>query len=228
MRFRAKRGCALSGATVLCVAFAAWPTGAQQVSFHGDLSLVSDYRYRGISQSGGAPAAQADLSIATLSGFYSDLFASTIAPLGAARQELDVSVGRRWLVDGVTLDTSVVAYTYPAARAHSYVEVPIALSKTAGPWTWTAGGAYAPAQPGTHNRSNTYGYVSLDRRVSHSPISIDAMLGREDGAFARRKLDWSLGTTVHLSSTVLSLSYVGYGEVAARGSALVATAGFRF
>ena len=70
-RPRASRcACAILAALIAC------PAAAQSVS--GEASLVSDYRFRGVSLSGGHPAAQASLTLEHDSGFYGNLWGSTL------------------------------------------------------------------------------------------------------------------------------------------------------
>jgi len=54
------------------------PRAADAITFEGDVTFASDYVYRGISETGGRPAAQIDLHMATADGTFVGVFASTI------------------------------------------------------------------------------------------------------------------------------------------------------
>lgn len=113
------------------------------------LAIVSDYRYRGLSLSDGHPAIQADATLSLPAGFYADLWGSTVAHQDGAIGELDFTIGRQFQVRGLDIDVSIARYGFIKASQLGYVEIPLSLSRTSGPWTWTAGAAYAPSQRGT-------------------------------------------------------------------------------
>jgi uncharacterized protein (TIGR02001 family) len=193
----------------------------------GDLTLVSDYRYRGVSLSDDRPALQADLTYTSAAGFYANAWTSTIAPYGGARHELDLTLGRQFTIDGFAFDAAASAYTYPGAPSRDYLEIPVSLSRTFGAWTWSGGAAYAPAQRGTFGRANTYAFLKSVWKPARSPISFTATFGHEDGGFAHNKLDWSLAATAHVRAATLSLAYVGFLERGTKDT-LVASVGVGF
>lgn len=85
--------------------------------------VVSDYRYRGISQSRLEPAVQGGIDYADKSGFYVGAWGSTIkfikdtgAQNGIAgvkgSMELDLYGGYKWAAGGVAYDVGVLRYEY--------------------------------------------------------------------------------------------------------------------
>ena len=89
---------------------------AQQVS--GSAGLVSDYVWRGSSQSRENPAAQAGLKYSHSSGVYASLWASTVRfePDNGARGEFDLALGwARALSEDWSLDAYLLRYQYPNA-----------------------------------------------------------------------------------------------------------------
>ena len=113
-------------ATAIAAAFAASFAQAQdkkpdtEVSFNA--SIVSDYRYRGISQTRLKPALQggADL-VNNPSGFYAGTWLSTIKWVkdggGDSAYEWDVYGGKRGeLAPGVSYDVGVLGYIYPSNK----------------------------------------------------------------------------------------------------------------
>jgi uncharacterized protein (TIGR02001 family) len=106
---------ALSAASL--PAFADEP--ANPLSFNA--SVVSDYRYRGISQTRLKPALQGGFDYAAPSGFYVGAWASTIKWVkdfgGDANIEVDLYGGYKTeLSPGLTLDVGLLQYYYPSNK----------------------------------------------------------------------------------------------------------------
>lgn len=93
----------------------------------GNLALVSDYVWRGSSQTGGDPAVQAGVRLSARNGLYGSLWGSNVAftPDIGARGEFDAALG--WsgdLTPTWSLDGSVVRYVYPVTgRALDWTEL---------------------------------------------------------------------------------------------------------
>ncbi len=222
-----RRALSLSAAALLLTSGAARGQSASQPwTLTGQINAVSDYRFRGVSFSNDRPALQAWLTLNGPEGVYVQAWTSTIANYGGARQELDGVLGDRQEVAGFDVDLSVVRYGYPSANRLSFWEVPIAISRTVGRWTWTGGAAYAPAQVGTTHEANVYAYVSGQWRPTDR-LTLSASVGRENGAFGQNKLDWSVGETLRLRHVQFSLTYVGVRQGRMDG-ALVGSAGVVF
>jgi uncharacterized protein (TIGR02001 family) len=90
---------------------------ASPLSFN--VGVVSDYRYRGISQTRLKPALQGGLDYAAPMGFYVGTWASTIKWVkdvgGDSNVEVDVYGGWKGEVaSGLTLDVGVLTYIYPS------------------------------------------------------------------------------------------------------------------
>jgi len=105
----------LSGA-----AFAAEP--APDWALTGNVTLVSDYIFRGVSQTQHSPTIQAGLETAHKSGFYAGIFGSGVSnaayPNGSG-SEIDLYGGYRYTInDTQNLDIGLVTYWYPRANYH--------------------------------------------------------------------------------------------------------------
>ncbi|MCV2354475.1 TorF family putative porin [Paucibacter sp. B2R-40] len=89
----------------------------------GNLSLNSDYRFRGISQTWKLPAVQGGLDYAHSSGFYAGTWASNVSGNSynnGAGLELDLYSGYKLgLGQDLTLDLGALAYVYPGATLNS-------------------------------------------------------------------------------------------------------------
>lgn len=129
-----------------------WQVAAQQASnspaksgwqTSGDLTLVSDYLYRGVSQTNEGVAAQGTLLVQHDSGWYGSLWTSNIG-FGDGSLELDLSVGRKLALATVAespllLDLGLMQYRYPqgdnSSNGFNFVEAYSKLS-----WqSWTLG-----------------------------------------------------------------------------------------
>ncbi|MBJ6120321.1 TorF family putative porin [Sphingomonas mollis] len=143
-------------ASGLCL-MAATPALAQEetappkpVTVSGSVGLVSDYRFRGVSQSDRNLAVQGGITIAHESGLYIGTWGSNLAgwgTFGGANMELDLIAGYKVPVGGGTLDVGATWYMYPAGFNNTdFIEPYAKLSGTVGPASLTAGVAYAPKQ----------------------------------------------------------------------------------
>ena len=113
--------------SLIAFAAAAAPAFAEEAAAPADplsfnVGAVSEYRYRGISQSRLKPALQGGIDYAAPNGFYVGTWASTIQwikdiPGGDADVEIDLYGGYRTEVaKGLTLDVGGLYYLYPGNR----------------------------------------------------------------------------------------------------------------
>lgn len=88
-----------------------------------NVALVSNYLYRGISQTGAAPAIQGGFDYAHASGLYAGAWGSSISWLGdagvatTAGLELDTYAGYKGAVSDVSYDVGFLRYNYPGTYA---------------------------------------------------------------------------------------------------------------
>jgi uncharacterized protein (TIGR02001 family) len=125
------------------------------VTVTGSVGLVSDYRFRGVSQSDEQLAVQGGITIAHESGVYIGTWGSNLAgwgTFGGANMELDLVAGYKLPIGGGTLDVGATWYMYPGGFDNTdFIEPYVKLSGTAGPASLTAGVAYAPRQEALGN-----------------------------------------------------------------------------
>jgi uncharacterized protein (TIGR02001 family) len=111
--------CAVVAAAVPLFACAQTPLPAD-LSVSGNISLVSDYRYRGVSQTFRLPAVQGGFDVGHSSGFYAGTWASNVSGnnfAGGNGMEWDFYGGFRLdLSRAVQLDVGVLQYYYPGAK----------------------------------------------------------------------------------------------------------------
>lgn len=95
---------------------AAAPTPAW--TFPSSVSLVSDYIFRGQSQTWGKPAVQLSVEADHATGLYAGFFTSNVSEhwLPGASAETDLYAGyRNKIADTVSYDVGVIYYAYPGA-----------------------------------------------------------------------------------------------------------------
>lgn len=185
----------------------------------GGVTLVSDYRFRGVSRTNRRPALQGTATLEHVSGFYGTAWASTISDYVArgADVEIDLSAGYRGTRDGTTIDVGVLYYVYPGSGGTTnFIEPYAALSHILGPVTATASVAYAPRQAalsiGDGREDNLYLAGDLAAGIPGTPVSLAAHLGRTFGpgalSIGRAYTDWSLGATYTTSGVTFGVGYV--------------------
>ncbi|MDB5688797.1 MAG: hypothetical protein JWL91_673 [Sphingomonas bacterium] len=142
-------------AAVTAVILAATPAIAQDepkapFTVAGSVGLVSDYRFRGVSQSDKELAVQGGFSVTHESGLYVGTWASNLSgwgTFGGANMELVIYGGYKVPVGGGALDVGATWYMYPGGFDNTdFIEPYVKLSGTAGPVNLLAGIAYAPKQ----------------------------------------------------------------------------------
>jgi uncharacterized protein (TIGR02001 family) len=138
------------------MAILALPAAAQDeeppkaVTVSGSVGLVSDYRFRGVSQSDENLAVQGGITVAHESGLYIGTWGSNLAgwgTFGGANMELDLVAGFKKTFDDITVDVGATWYMYPGGFDNTdFIEPYVKLSGTMGPAALTIGAAYAPKQ----------------------------------------------------------------------------------
>lgn len=82
----------------------------------GNITLATDYRFRGLSQTNNDPSIQGGLTLAHQSGFYINLWASNVDLLPGNSIEADYYLGYQWKINQKsTLDFQYINVNYPGA-----------------------------------------------------------------------------------------------------------------
>lgn len=212
----------LAAATLLSgTAFIAAPAVAQDtdVEVSANAAIVSEYRFRGVDQSGGDIAIQGGIDVSHASGIYFGTWGSSIDEdtVGFGHTELDVYGGWSTEFDnGVALDVGVIAYLYPNAPEgdFDYVELYGSVGFGVGPGDLSVGVAYAPEQDSLGGEDNLYLYGDLGIGLPNTPVSLTGHLGYTDGFLTftddSKAFDWSVGADVALGETLsVGVAYVG-------------------
>lgn len=199
-----------SGLAMLAVSLlgAAYPAGAQDIQVSATASVTSDYRFRGISQSGRDPALQATIDLDTPGGLFAGAFASTVdgEALGGADGELDLYAGYQVRSGSFSYSLSGFGYFYPGGHDVSYGEVQGEIGYLIGPAQAKLYAAYAPDQRNTGS-DNVYLGASVSGGIPLTPLSVALRGGYEDG-FYTGKWDWQAELSYVRGPFTVSAAYV--------------------
>jgi uncharacterized protein (TIGR02001 family) len=201
------------GVACLLLATTAAPACAQSIrepEFDLDVTLeaVSDYRFRGVSNSNHEPALQPDLLLSHGSGLYVDLWGSLTADR-EANSELNISLGWNRTIGSIEFDINALYYIYPANSQENAAEFSATLGHRFGTATIAATASYAPPQDGLNGADNLYLGLSTKIPLRGSPLSFSAAAGFEDTGYTGSKFDWQAGVGAELGSGFeLGVSYV--------------------
>lgn len=95
------------------------PARAEDKPWSANVSVVSEYRFRGIAQSWGRPVLQAGAEYAFATGWYVGAWTSQVSDnvYPGARYEVDLYGGYRSIfTNGLGVNTGVLRYGYPGGR----------------------------------------------------------------------------------------------------------------
>ena len=215
----------LGGGTLSSPAFAQEAEEeAKAITLSGSAAIVSDYRFRGISQTDKNFAVQAGLTASHESGVYVGVWGSSIDDYVAAGgdPEIDLIAGFKKSIGDTTVDVGAIYYFYPGAEQllpgynSDFAEFYGSVTQAIGPVSAKLAAAYAPSQSaldyGFGKEDNFYMNFGLSGTVPDTGLGLSAGVGR---TFTRSFLsggikytDWSLGATYTTGPVTLGLSYV--------------------
>jgi uncharacterized protein (TIGR02001 family) len=216
--------------TLLAVTLAALTSGAATSALAADpkspepdytlsanVGLFSDYRFRGVSQSGNKPALQGGFDFAHKSGFYAGNWNSSINWIPADQGtssglESDFYLGYKFDLAGVGLDVGNLYYYYAGEDMDSTLntnEVYIGLSY--GPISFKTSYTTSAGYFGGAGKGTLYYSLSGAFPVSDT-LSLKAAYGKQVGGEAATLdgVDYSVGIAADLGDGwSLGLSYIG-------------------
>ena len=218
-------------ASVLGLSFAllATPALAQEeeakaVTINGSATVLTDYRFRGISQTDKNFAVQGSITATHKSGIYATVWGSSVDDYVAAGgdQEIDLSLGFKKAFGSTTVDVGALYYYYPGAENiipgynSDFLELYGSVAQGIGPVTAKLAFNYAPKQsalaylPSAAKEDNLYGNLSISG--SFSGVGLSAGIGR---SFTRSFLtggvkytDWSVGASYTTGPVTFGVTYV--------------------
>ena len=183
--------------------------GASAGELSGDVGVVSDYVFRGVSQTDEDLAVQAGLTYSLESGFYVGTWASQVDFGSETDLEVDFFAGYGFnLSDSVAADVQVLRYVYPDEGGLNYNELLFSLTfaekltttigytndvYNSGETGWYYGASLDLALPAEFTLTPGVGYSRFASGVL------------EDGSSSY--LDWSLGLSRDFGPISAALTY---------------------
>ena len=212
-------------------ALAATPAFAEEtdppsdITVTGNVALVTDYRFRGLSLSGGDFAVQGSVQVNHSSGLYAGTWASSLEQDALdiyGSTEVDIYAG--WtgkISSGLTADVGLLYYVYPGGSfGDGNVFEPYAsLTAAFGPASAKFGINYAWKQDSLGGDDNVYLYTDWSLAIPDTPVTVTAHAGYTDGALSPKLLtlagtgggwDYSLSASATLYKGLsIGVAYIG-------------------
>lgn len=218
----------LCAAAIVTTGLAA-PAGAE-LQLDGSATLVSDYRYRGMSLSEGSPAIQGGLELSN-ENWFGGGWASTTRETSGAGTEVDLYAGRRGTIRGLHYALAGYLYLDPARGSMNYAELQTRLDRSFGHADLELEAWIAPKQA-HFEQANLYVAAGLSVPSPVPNVSLSVHGGYESGSW-RHKADWDVGTDYRHSALRIGAHLIGASaqcpetaKIHARGTALVGSIRF--
>jgi uncharacterized protein (TIGR02001 family) len=192
---------------------------AANADVSGTVAVVSDYDFRGFSQTGEDAALQGSIDFSGDGGFYAGTWASNIAHFtdggpGSASTELDAYAGFKGEAGAFGWDAGIVYYSYNGASDLNYAEI--------------YGKFTASIFTGSIYYSNDFGgkyygtssddaiYVAADLAIPAGPLTVGLHAGYSTGDGIETAyfgdedtyMDYSAGVSYSASNITIGLKYV--------------------
>ena len=189
-------------------------------------AVVSDYDFRGISQTKENPAFSLGLNYAHESGFYAGLWGSNVdfGP-GDPNVEVDVFAGYAGgdATESFGYDLGAIYYTYPGAGDLKYLELYAGISKG-----WFSGKVwYSPDFGGKFTSGSTPGVYTEANGTFPLPhdFSFVVHAGYSFGDYWDNieYFDWSAGFTRNFGPVAVALKYIDGSDLPDFGSKVFST-----
>ena len=203
----------------------------------GSAAIVSQYKFRGLTQSDSKPAVQAAFTVSHKSGFYLSFWGSSgaghrnvdssgfptsddfyLSPNNGT--EIDVYGGytHTFAKSGITLDGGLYGYIYPNETANNLFEVYGDASKAYGPISFKVGLNWAPKQHYFTAGGYTPQYSMYEYgEIGFTPVKIPALnfhshLGHTGGGLdflGKEYIDYTVGVGYKWKALTFDISAVG-------------------
>ncbi len=176
----------------------------------GNAGLVTDYVFRGISQSDEGPAVQGGFDVTHSSGFYAGVWGSNVDfnDGDEASVEIDYYLGYSNEFQGFNYDLGVLYYSYPGAESdldYDFVEFSGALGYDFDVAALSGSINYSPDFFGSTGDAFYYA-AALDVPLPYD-LSFTAHAGHQTIDEGTDYTDWSLGLGYAIAGFDLSLAY---------------------
>lgn len=209
----------LSAAIFAAFASSAYAQQAEPASPHtftGNLTVASDYRFRGISQTYEDPAIQGGFDYSHSSGFYVGNWNSNVSSevIGSGHIEMDFYAGYKFEpVKDVTADVGILQYYYPSAEVDDSTDYDTTEIYVGATWKWvSAKYSYAISDDvfGFTDADGSW-YLDLngnfeiaDKTMLNVHVGRQKIKGTSDASYT----DWKVGVARDFGFATLGLAYV--------------------
>ena len=202
---------------------------ADPAPFTGNITLASDYKFRGFTQTRYKPALQGGFDYASKSGFYVGNWNSNVEQslYNGASLEMDVYGGYKGTYGSLSYDVGAIYYAYPGSTGTKIDNKEVYFGIGAGPVTaklfysmddyFSTQALFKAANPGKAGGS-TKGTTYLDLGATHDlgdgwgvngHVGILSLKnGTANGLIGNSVTDYKVGLTKDISGWVLGLSYL--------------------
>ena len=205
-------------------------SGDSSLPISANIALVTDYYFRGISQSDNDGAIQGGFDWSHDSGAYVGVWASNVS-FGDTNIETDTYAGFANEIGDFGYDVGVIKYNYNDTSSH---DDPIEWYINGSYSFFSAGFAYSPSWFGSHD-SSKYMHAGLDFDQLPMDMAISASVGKSfgdayevSGGTDYDYVDYKVGVSKDIAGVNVDLSYVGndlsnkecnaYGYAASKGN----------
>lgn len=180
------------------------PASAQtEVDVAFNVGVVSDYVFRGASQTDEEPALQGGVDI-TAGSFYAGVWGSNVDFFDDTDAEIDFYGGFRGEAGGFALDGGVIFYAYvnePNFADYNYTEFKLAASRAIGPASIGAAVYYSPDFFGIDESATYYelngGFAPVEK------LTISGAVGQQTLDVTDDYVTWNVGATYALLDHVV-------------------------
>lgn len=179
--------------------------------FAGNVALISDYVFRGVSQTQEEPALQGGIDWSHESGAYFGIWGSNIKfPGDNSYLEQDIYGGWATTVGDLSINLGAFFYWYPNAEtAYNYWEFPLKLAYTMDAVTFSGSILYSPD------------YYGIAGNAMYANLGLAYALPLPDESPVGVTLDALVGFTVAEDDVITDGTYVDWGvgaKIAAKGT----------
>jgi len=191
------------------------PAMADDLTFSSNVSLVSDYLYRGMSQTTAGAAIQGGFDLSHASGLYAGVWGSSInwlAAAGSTGGEFDTYAGYKTTVSDVGLDAGYLRYNYPGKYAGGFVSADtdelygaVSYSIVTAKLSYSVSNLFGVAD----SKGSTYFELNANYPLEGTGITLGGHFGKQTVAknSAADYSDYKLSASKDFSGYVLGLAY---------------------
>ena len=193
-------------------------------SLSGNMAVVTDYRFRGISQTYGQPAIQGGIDYSHASGFYLGNWNSSVSGISFSSGggiEMDFYGGFKKAFGDFGFDVGLLQYYYPNAKAAGTEKYDTLEAYIAGSWKWLTlkysltltdwFGVNSVSMSSTAGNSEGSGYLELNASYEIRPkLTLVGHIGQQTVKNYGNLdyVDYKIGATYDMSGWVLGAAYV--------------------